>query len=82
MNHIEEFIQHLLEVNRIVQGLSKKTGKPADHIDQLWKDTEKEVVTKHKFGVTDKYREIGQIVKSKLGLKDEPETPNNNKESP
>lgn len=70
-NLIEEFI-YITEVNRIVQGLSVKSGKPKDHIDQMWKDTEKEVLLKHKFGVTDKYREIGNIVRSKLGVaKDE-----------
>lgn len=70
-NLIEQFI-YLQEVNRIIQGLSNKTGKPKDHIDQIWKDTEKEVITKHKYGVVDKYREIGKIVGSKLGVKNDP----------
>lgn len=67
MNLIEEFI-YIQEVNRIVQGLSKVTGKPQDHVTQLWKDTEKEVLLKHKYGVTDRYKQIGKIVKSKLGV--------------
>lgn len=74
-NLIEKFI-YITEVNRIVQGLSVKSGKPKEHIDQMWKDTEKEVLLKHKYGVTDKYKEIGNIVRSKLGVakeEDEPE---------
>lgn len=72
-NLIEEFI-YITEVNRIVQGLSSKSGKPKEHIDQMWKDTEKEVLLKHKFGVTDRYKTIGNIVRSKLGVdKDEQE---------
>ncbi len=67
MKSVIEYIE-LIEVNRIVQGLSNKSGKPKDHIDKIWKDTEKEVITKHKYGVTDSYKEIGKIVKSKLGL--------------
>lgn len=67
-NLIEEFI-YVTEVNRIVQGLSGKSGKPKEHVDQIWKDTEKEFVLKHKYGVTDKYKEIGDIVRSKLGVK-------------
>lgn len=67
-NLIEEFI-YITEVNRIVQGLSVKSGKPKEHIDQMWKDTEKEVLVKHKFGVTDRYKTIGNIVRSKLGVK-------------
>lgn len=74
MNLIEEYI-YLQEVNRIVQGLSKTTGKPKDHIDQLWKDTEKEVLVKHKYGVTDRYKHIGKIVKSKLGVQKDQDVP-------
>jgi len=74
MNLIEEFI-HLQEVNRIIQGLAKKSGKPADHINNIWKETEKEVITKHEYGVTDKYKHIGNIVRSKLGIKDEDKEP-------
>lgn len=73
-NLIEEFI-YITEVNRIVQGLSVKSGKPKDHIDKMWKDTEKEVLLKHKFGVTDKYKEIGNIVRSKLGVKPDEDEP-------
>lgn len=69
-NNILEFID-LQEVNRIIQGLSKKSGKPSDHIDSIWKETEKEVIAKHKFGVTDSYKKIGSIVRKKLGLKPE-----------
>lgn len=72
MNLIEEFI-YLQEVNRIVQGLAKTTGKPQDHIQSLWKDTEKEVVVKHKYGVTDRYKQIGKIVRAKMGVKGDPE---------
>jgi hypothetical protein len=68
MNLIEEFI-YVTEVNRIIQGLSKKSGKPEEHINTIWKDTEKEVVSKHQYGVTDKYKAIGKIVRSKLGVK-------------
>ena len=75
MNLIEEYL-YLQEVNRIVQGLSKKTGKPKDHIDKVWKDTEKEVLVKHKYGVTDRYKQIGKIVRSKLGVKGDPEDDN------
>jgi hypothetical protein len=67
MKTVQEYLE-LLEVNRIIQGLSKRSGKPADHINSIWKDTEKEVLTKHKFGVTDKYKEIGKLVRSKLGV--------------
>lgn len=66
-NLIEEFI-YIQEVNRIVQGMSKQSGKPKEHIDAVWKDTEKEVLVKHKFGVTDRYKQIGRIVRSKMGL--------------
>lgn len=66
-NLIEEFL-YLQEVNRIVQGMSRQSGKPKEHIDAIWKDTEKEVLVKHKFGVTDKYKQIGNIVRSKMGL--------------
>lgn len=66
-----ETIDCIKEVNRIVQGMSKKTGQTPEHIDQVWKDTEKEVLAKHKFGVTDKYKAIGNIVKSKMGIKDD-----------
>lgn len=70
MKSVTEYLE-LLEVNRIIQGLSKKSGKPSDHINSIWKDTEKEVVSKHKYGVTDKYKEIGKIVRDKLGVKDD-----------
>ena len=66
-NTIAHFI-YLKESNKIIQGLSKNSGKPTEHIDDIWKETEKEVIDKHKFGVTDKYKEIGTIVRSKLGL--------------
>ena len=74
MNLIEEFL-YLQEVNRIVQGLSKNTGKPKEHIDKIWKDTEKEVLVKHKYGVTDRYKQIGKIVKSKLGIQKDADEP-------
>ena len=67
-NLIEEYVLHLQEVNRIVQGLSKKSGKPKEHIDSVWKETEKELVLKHKYGVSDNYKEIGNIVRAKLGV--------------
>lgn len=73
MNLIKEYLRYVNEANRIVQGLAKRTGKPKEHIDTIWKDTEKEVLVKRKYGVTDKYREIGQIVRSKLGVKMTPE---------
>lgn len=68
MKSIHEYLD-LLEVNRIIQGLSKKSGKPEEHINTIWKDTEKEVVSKHQYGVTDKYKAIGKIVRAKLGVK-------------
>lgn len=73
MKNIQEYVDYLIEVNRIVQGLVKKSGKPADHINSIWKDTEKELVSKHQFGVTDKYKAIGNIVRDKLGVKPDPE---------
>lgn len=73
-NLIEEFI-YIQEVNRVVQGLSKITSKPQDHIGKIWADTEKEILLKHKYGVTDKYKAIGKIVKAKLGVKDEEPEP-------
>jgi hypothetical protein len=72
MKTVTEFIE-LVEVNRIIQGLVKKSGKPADHIDALWKDTEKQLLVKHKFGVTDKYKQIGNLVRAKLGVEPEKE---------
>lgn len=74
MNLIESYIE-LLEVNKIIQGLAKRSGKPADHINSIWKDTEKELVSKHQYGVTDKYKAIGKIVHDKLGLKADPVDP-------
>jgi len=74
MNLIEAYIQYLQEVNKIVIGLSNKSGKPKDYVDRVWKDTEKEFVVKHKFGVTDHYRDIGDSVAKKLGVKDEEDT--------
>lgn len=68
-NQVLEYIQNIEEVNRIIQGISRVSGKPKEHIDSLWKDTEKEVLVKHKYGVTDKYKEIGNIVRSKMGMK-------------
>lgn len=73
MKSIHEYIEQLVEVNRIIQGLVKRSGKPAEHINSIWKDTEKELVTKHQYGVTDKYKAIGNIVRDKLGVKPEPE---------
>ena len=70
MSSVTEYLE-LLEVNRIVQGLAKRSGKPADHINQIWSDTTKELVSKHQFGVTDKYKQIGKIVRDKLGVKPE-----------
>lgn len=70
MQSVHEYIE-LLEVNRIIQGLAKRSGKPADHINSIWKDTDREVVGKHKFGVTDKQRAIAKIVRAKLGVKPE-----------
>ena len=72
MKTVAEFIE-LVEVNRIIQGLAKKSGKPADHIDSIWKNTEKELLVKHKFGVTDKYKQIGNLVRAKLGVEPEEE---------
>ena len=74
MESVQTYIEALelqLEVNRIVQGMAKRSGKPADHINSLWKATDKEVVGKHQYGVTDKQKLIGSIVRAKLGLKDE-----------
>lgn len=65
---------YIQEANRIIQGLSKSTGKPIDHVEGIWKETEKEVISKHQFGVTDGYKKIGGIVRSKLGLKPEEDT--------
>ena len=73
MKSIHEYICYLTEVNRIIQGLVKRSGKPADHISNIWKDTEKELVSKHQFGITDRYRAIGNIVRDKLGVKPDPE---------
>lgn len=70
---IHHYIEYLQEANRIIQGLSKNTGKPADHIQSVWKDTEKEVLLKHKYGVTDMYKTIGKIVRGKMGLPPEQE---------
>lgn len=70
MSSVLEYLE-LLEVNRIIQGLAKRSGKPADHINQIWKDTTKELVSKHQYGVTDKYKQIGNIVRDKLGVKPE-----------
>lgn len=70
MKTFESYLM-MLEANRIIQGFVKKSGKPVDHIEGIWRETEKEVVSKHKFGVTDGYKEIGNIVRSKLGLKPE-----------
>lgn len=67
MTSIEEYVQHVTEVNRIVQGISRNANKPKEHVDKVWKETEKEVLLKHKYGVTDKYREIGNIVRAKMG---------------
>jgi hypothetical protein len=73
MNLIQEYIDYLTEVNRIVQGLSKRSGKPADHVNSIWRETDKEVVGKHKYGVTDKQKAIARIVSAKLGVKPEPD---------
>ena len=72
MTTVSDYI-YVLEANRIVQGFAKKTGKPAEHIEGIWKETEKEMLAKHRFGVTDKYKEIGNIVRSKLGVKSDEE---------
>mgnify|MGYP003575164572 CR=1 FL=1 len=80
-NLIEEYI-YIQEVNRIIQGLAKVTGKPPEHIDTVWKDTEREVLLKHKYGVTDRYKHIGKIVKSKMGVKDEEDKPAEDQENP
>lgn len=80
MTTVSDYI-YVLEANRIIQGLSKKSGKPVDHIEGVWKSTEKEVLAKHQFGVTDKYKEIGNLVRSKLGVKsDEEEEATQNKQ--
>ena len=67
-NQVLEYLHYIQEVNRIVQGMSNQSGKPKDHIASIWKDTEKEVLVKHKYGVTDRYKQIGNIVRSKMGL--------------
>lgn len=71
MQSVHEYIE-LIEVNRIIQGLVKKSGKPADHINSIWAETDKELVGKHKYGVTDKQKSIAKVVKAKLGLKPDP----------
>lgn len=71
-NLVQEYLE-LLEVNRIIQGLSKKSGKPAEHINSIWAATDKEMVGKHKYGVTDKQKSIARIVRAKLGVEPEPE---------
>jgi hypothetical protein len=76
MNLIAAYIEYIQEANRIVQGLSRSTGKPKEHIDKIWKDTEKEMLVKHKYGVTDKYRQIGNVVRSKLGVAPDPKEDN------
>jgi hypothetical protein len=70
-NLVQEYLD-LLEVNRIVQGLSKKSGKPAEHVNSIWSATDKEMVGKHKYGVTDKQKSIAKVVRSKLGLPPDP----------
>lgn len=70
-NHVSQFIE-LHEVNRIIQGLSKAANKSPDHVNSLWRETDKEVILKHQGGVTDHYKEIGKIVRAKLGLKGTP----------
>jgi hypothetical protein len=71
-NFVDEYI-YVVEANRIIQGFAKKSGKPTEHIQGVWKDTEKEIVAKHKHGVTDKYKEIGNLVRDKMGLKSDAE---------
>ena len=73
MNHILEYTQQLHEVNRIIQGLANRSGKPVEHVGAIWKETDKEVLVKHTHGVTDRYKQIGDIVRKKLGVKPDPE---------
>lgn len=71
-NLVQEYLDQLIEVNRIVQGLAKKSGKPAEHINSIWADTDKEMVGKHKYGVTDKQKAIAKVVRAKLGVAPDP----------
>jgi hypothetical protein len=80
MRSIQEYIDQLLEVNRIVQGLAKRSGKPADHINSIWKDTDREIVGKHQYGVTDKQKVIAKIVRDKLGVKPDSDEDNESKD--
>ena len=68
---LESHIEHLQEVNRIVSGIANKSGMPKDHTQDIWNAVDKEVNKTHKFGVTDKYKQIGSIVRAKLGVPEE-----------
>ena len=67
MSILSEYIA-LVEANKIVKGITTKTGVPVDHVQQVWNAVDKEVVAKHIHGNTDKYKEIGTIVKAKMGI--------------
>jgi hypothetical protein len=75
-NTLDSHIEHLLEVNRIVSGIANKSGMPKQHTQDIWDEVDKEVVKKHQFGVVDKYKQIGSIVRAKLGVPDEDDEKN------
>jgi hypothetical protein len=72
MYKLQNYI-NLLEVNRIVSGIAGKSGMPKDHVQAVWDSVDKEVIKKHERGVTDNYKEIGSIVKAKLGVAEDPD---------
>ena len=71
-NLVAEYI-NLLEVNRIVRGIANKSGMPKQHTQDIWDAVDKEVTKKHTHGVVDNYKQIGSIVRAKLGVPEEAE---------
>lgn len=70
MQDLQEYLLHLTEVNRIVSGIANKSKMPKPHVQDIWNQVDKEVVPKHTHGVTDHYKQIGSIVRAKLGVPD------------
>lgn len=76
-NKVDEFIlekEYLGEVSRWVSSIAKDSGKPNDHVQQVWDDTEKELITTNNHhGARDKLSQISKLVKQKMGVKDDKE---------
>ena len=75
MSSLSAYIE-LREANKIIKGINTKTGVPIDHVQQIWNSVDKEVVAKHVHGNVDSYKEIGDIVKTKIGVPLNTDEPN------